>query len=255
MWHDSKHTACVCIKSLKVHLCGKDCAIPSTLLPHGEGYVCPLTNIVMPHPVLVATPMFDKNGKCCNHWSTYGKVVRSRAPRKLARKMFKEHDCSRIVYDMLVGKTRAAILRIQRARACKKIAKQGRLSGSFVSMRKAIHTQMAALPRPLPRDAPSYVTKIAASIAAYANKHHVCRLGTIDITIATFLTMLSTGVNTNGITVVPYSSFVAANIPPPTLMAHAPGVHCRSISVAIRKFKKFALGVHGIPVVSRAFVL
>ena len=62
-------------------MCGRECGLPAVRLNSAERYVCPLTHIVVEPGDEVQTPLFDANGRCCNHWSVAGRVT----PKRVAK--------------------------------------------------------------------------------------------------------------------------------------------------------------------------
>ena len=255
MWPDVAGAACVCVQSHAVHLCGPECTIPPRRLDCGEGYVCPLSGIVVHASDDVATPLFDQAGRCVNHWSGNQRVrpkKRKPTPPRHMRKPLTAAACARLMQEILAGGIKRSTIGVLRARAAKRAAratKQLRCGGgpvSFLAVSRVVHAAQCAIGTVPPEaEAARHVDRLSRAVCAYMRAHPECMLATNDVVVCTWLTLLSTGMEKGPTAVVPRDAWVSQHIPPPSLMALVPRVQCRSISVAVRRFKKYAFTAKG----------
>lgn len=261
MWTDPASAACVCLRSHAVHLCGKDCTIPPRRLESGEGYVCPLSGIVVEGADAVATPVFDKVGRCINHWSG-SQRIRPRVKKvtqQRNRKPLTEETCAKIMHDVLCGAVKRNAQSVLSTRAVKRVTKatkQLHAAGivDFRMISAVVHAARRSIgQRAAKGEAEQHVRDVARAVCAYMRAHPRCMMATNDVVVCTWLTLLSTGMSKGQTVVVSQHPFVAQHIPPPSLMALVPKVQCRAISVAVRRFKEYAFTARGDVVHARVF--
>jgi len=256
-WVDTRTRRSVCTKSLHVHECGDGCTAERVVLPRNEGFMCPYTHIVFKDAPLVQTPLFNKDGRCINHWAKHGpqarKAVRPRAVRVLTYRV-----CVRIAMGMVHGKTRSSIREVEVSRATKRLRKAMKAAApsTFAQYAAVVtrHTQSVS-PTTSEADATVLVARVCRAIYNYTSAHPGCVFGTHDVTVATWLTMLSDGMQHEGVEVVPCVQQLRRMMPPPSLMVMVPRVNCRAISVARRKFLKYVYAPSGLPRFNRVFTL
>ena len=258
MWIDFTNNAAVCRHNHAVHLCGEKCTIQPDVMTNGEGCVCPLTSIMVRSQAMVHQAMFNKAGKCINNPSGYKSKpkgsVAAPAPRK--RKLLRRQITKAIVVDILNGSSKHKARKIQIERSKKKIEKamKGSKRENWELARKLVareHIRNYISPS---CEMNKHVELLTTAITCYARKHPQCISGTPEVVVATYLTLLSTGLISKGVQIVPKNEFVAKNIPLPSLMSQIPRVHCRSISVAIRKFKGYTMNKNGDAKQNTAFI-
>ena len=256
-WVDTVGCAAVCTLSLRVHQCGRECTLPRIDLPANEGYMCPLTKMVFPDMPIVQTPMFDKGGRCINHWSTFGVQKKPKKKRRLPRWLTYPR-CLAAATAILTGKHRDRIRVVEVSRACKRLQRTCRRAapvGSFAALARRVADHVSAV-SPMPNvDWTRVLQDMCWSIFKYTTEHPRCAFGTNDVTVATWLTLLSCGISHNGVDVVPRVDALCRAMPPPALMAMVPKINCRAISVARRAFLKYVYTPSGMPIFSRVFKL
>lgn len=257
MYLDPVLPACTCVRGHAVHMCGTNCSIPLQKMECGEGYVCPLSGIVVSGADLVAVPIFDSAGKCVNHWSGQSRVHKRprRAPHR--KRCFTAAACSRIIQDVLFGHTNSLAKDVMVTRASKRVARDVRAikhNPTFADLRAVVSSARRCFgPRVFTSNKRDLVENIALAISKYMARHPRCMSCTLEVGVCTWLTMLSVGIVKEGTTVVPAEATVSQHIPPPSLMSLVPRVQCRAISVAIRHFKAYVFTSSGGVIQSRVF--
>ena len=203
-WVDIQTHRSVCTRTLKVHDCGERCTAERVLLPKNEGYMCPYTRIVFNDVPLVQTSLFTQDGRCANHWAKHGPQERCKRARET--KPMSHSDCVRIATGIVSGKHRAVIRIVEIKRAAKRLRKaiKQKAPSTFVQYASIVakHTAMAS-PVPDQLVAAVLMDKLCSAIYRYTSKHTTCVFGTYDVTVATWLTMLSVGVRSGDVQIVP----------------------------------------------------
>ena len=263
MWIDTVAHACVCRHSLAVHICGRECTIPPRALPNGEGYVCPLTNIQVQPGDLTATPLFDADGRNCNHWSAYRRTAKRKRRPCTRKASFRTSKCQDIMLCVLDGpvKHKTRDVQILRARkSCEKKSKSerkrtGRLL-TFAELKHVVNTvHRSVSPALRPANFQRHIARMAVGVCAYMRRHPQCfKTSTSEEVVAcAWLTMFSTGLEKNGTVIIKKDDLISDHIPPPALMSNVPQVQCRSISVAVRHFRAYVFTQRGNVVQSRTY--
>jgi hypothetical protein len=167
-------------------------------------------------------------------------------------------DCVRIATGIVSGKHRAVIRIVEIKRAAKRLRKaiKQKAPSTFVQYASIVakHTAMAS-PVPDQLVAAVLMDKLCSAIYRYTSKHTTCVFGTYDVTVATWLTMLSVGVRSGDVQIVPCVPQLQRMMPPESLMALLPRINCRAISVARRKFLKYVYTTSGMPRFNRIFAI
>jgi len=263
MWIDTVANACVCRRSLAVHLCGPGCTIPPRALPNAEGYVCPLTNIQVQAGDLTATPLFDADGRNCNHWSAYRRVFKRKRRTCKRTFSFRTSECRDIMLCVLDGPVKHKIREVQILRArksCEKMSKAERKRlgrrltfGELQHVVNAVHRTVT--PPLRPAHFRRHVAQVAGGVCAYMRKHPQCfKTSTSkEVMACAWLTMFSTGLKKHGTVIIKKDNLINEHMPPPALMANVPQVQCRSISVAIRHFRAYVFTQRGNVVQGRTY--
>ena len=170
---------------------------------------------------------------------------------------FPPTECLAVVEDVLFGKTNKLASRVMTLRAVKKTVRAVRANKSlptFRTLRNAVCAARSSFgPRHVWKDRHVLALCISKAIIAYMNRHPCSMTSTLEVAICTWLTMMSTGIAKDGITVVPKNEFVSQHIPHPSLMSLVPRVQCRAISVSIRQFKCHVFTRNGGVIHSRIF--
>jgi len=259
MYIDPKTPACTCVKGHAVHICGEDCALPPERMASGEGYVCPLSGIVVGGPDAVATPLFDADGRCVNHWGGSRRITkrpRRFQVRKRRKCLFTAAACLRIIEDVLFGAANKTARNVMVARATKRVAKEARQTGAmtFSSLRRIVSRARSTYgPAHAQRTSGDSCASLSRLISNYMSAHPACMTSTVEVGVCTWLTMLSTGLVKDGTIVVPCHTMVSQHIPHPSLMSLVGRVQCRAISVSVRQFKSYVFTSRGGVVHSRVF--
>jgi hypothetical protein len=260
MWPDYASSACVCLASLAVHVCGSECTIAPLRLEVGEGFKCPLTSIVVQPSEHVATPMFDNLGRCVNHWS--GKARIHRVPRKrrsMFRRVLKNDHCLRLMMQIMAGTVKSEVRKLQMVRAQKNVDRTLKASGvgrarTFLELQSIVVSfRRTICPAVRPRGFADTMKRVSDRVCDYMRRHPTCMGCSPDVATCTWLTILSTGLHSGATVAIERDDVVARHIPPPSMMALVPGIHCRSISVAVRKLKAYIFTRTGDVISSRMF--
>jgi hypothetical protein len=262
-WKSKRHRNCyVCEKSHRVHWCGPHCTETPIVLDGSEAHVCPLTHQDLEHSTYIAVPQFDANNRPRFHWGYSKSVVKQPRQKKRQKRVIQQDAIERITQSILVGDDRMRIFQAQTNNAKKTIRKKmkrlrsatmAQVIGVFQQARKAIG---CTPPKTVDLD---YLGVISKAIHEYMAKHPLCIQGTDSVIVASWLSILSTGIQTkfmdSTIHVAPRVEFVAKYIPPPQLMGMVQGVHCRAISVNTRKFIRYAISDKGNVISNNIFSL
>ena len=261
-WECKQQNAFVCKCNFSVHFCGSKCKIPPIELPNKEGYACPLTQQVHKDRVMVNNATFGKDGKMLFTWG-FPHKIKTRGPKKTVTKkkeIFSENECYQMMLDCLTGTHRQKMRKIQLKRACKNIEKhvkrvyKNNKLITFCNLRHIIHTARQKLgPKSLKESRYNHIKELSKKITQHVHKHPECFVQCKEVIVATWLTLLSTGVTVDNIVVIKKDECIAEHMPPPALMAMLPKVHCRSISVAVRRFKDYVTTPKGNVIHDRIF--
>jgi hypothetical protein len=223
----------------------------------GEGHVCPLSDIVVSGPDSMVVPLFDAAGKCMNHWSGKQRVHKRKRRNPPKKKYFTKSACLEIVEDVLFGNTSRLAKQVMLTRASKRVAREVRAikrPASFFDLQRIVSEARCGFSPVVRGKRPHCVAeKIADAVSKYMNAHPRSMSSTLEVSVCTWLTMLSTGIVKDGTTVVHVHRAVTQHIPPPSLMSLVPRVQCRAISVAIRHFKSYVFTAEGGVIQSRVF--
>ena len=185
LWMSKREHACVCMDSGNVHLCGKDCNLPSVVSMDNDGYVCPLTHMVLEERVCVQVPRFDGNGRAVRHWESerVRRKERNAAAKKRKRKRASIDLARRITEDALRVGDAARRERAARDRG-------GRGCASFEAMQAAVHKRAALVCTRQPASLVGVAEGVAAVVQRYIDGNRKMRLGSADATVATLLSLL-----------------------------------------------------------------
>ena len=197
LWISPSCPACVCLDSMNVHLCGKDCTFPPRLSMDNDSHICPLTHIVLPDSAVMKTvPAFDNFGRPQTHWSAHKKINRRKVKKISGSAPLKARGFTPDAAEKVVQRVFNAGVEAQRLRNAKRmsvvaLAARRMDAPSFFAISALVHS---ACNPPPPRKNVSAV--LGSILSRYLSAHPAANLGNIDASVCTLLTLLSTGMTT-----------------------------------------------------------
>ena len=274
LWIDEKMKACVCLRSLSVHLCGDRCRLTPKVTPDNDGSICPLTcMVVQPNPT-VQQVQYTKCGKPIIHWTqqriaghkktrTTKSTPRSKNKRK--RVYTNPRASIKVVLSCLqCGINTRATRSHKNVMRCTTLLRK-RFNGAdkqpvtYHTLRRFFNEQTQ-----LTADAPQLLSPAAYelisstlsnAIQRYFSMHPTLWIGNNDAAIATMLYLLSEGWILQGVTIVERVNKLRHCLPRIQDIGMVAKLSCRSMSTGTRAFKQYALNKNGLPVYSKRFVL
>lgn len=272
LWIDEKMKACVCVKSLNVHLCGDKCRLAPKLTPDNDGSVCPLTCMVVGNSPVVQQLQYTKAGKPIIHWTNQrlprGKrrckpTTSSGAPRRRKTTQVNPRSSSKIVLACLKqGVVSRAERHKKNVQKCEVIMRKkfqsDQIPISYTSLRNFFLAQQQ-----LTHDAPCFITDaaqqcvsttLASAIQRYFSKNPDLWIGNNDAAVATMLYLICDGWTIQGVTIVEHVRRLKMCLPRMQDVGLVSRLSCRSMSTGTRAFKHYALSDAGLPVYSKRFI-
>lgn len=253
----------VCSIHQSEHVCGKNCRAPKCVT--NQGTFCSFTGVETygPAEILYSNPLTTDSFKRRRggvHWTS--EVVKRKALKKthVKTERIKRHSAEKILAALRKIFTSAnyeAYIMKERARRQVFIAASLGKSAPFtipqiVKLSQRASAKFPGATKTLMTMKDPRLEQLSESILMYSRQApNIAPLSAIKNTsafVAAVLTMLTTGLEINGVKAFPQVPWLAKKLPPPVAMTTI-GIPCRSVSLAVRHLKKLVYGADfsGIP--------